>query len=592
MVEGAALTPSPALAGLVALLTAVCLTPLAGRLAVRAGLVAVPHVERWHRREIPLLGGLALVVATLAGVVVGGPVARAVWVLLLCATAVAAVGVYDDARSLRPQTKLILQILIASVLAAVGLQFQGTGIAPVDMLITLVWMVGITNAFNLLDNMDGLAAGTAAIVAGFRLAFFLADGNAEGAMLSAVLLGASIGFLVYNFQPASIFMGDAGSLFLGFMVAGLSLVGGLPYSRGTALVLVLPVLVLLVPIFDTTFVTISRVLAGRPVSQGGRDHTSHRLVALGMSERQAVLILYALACAGGGIAWFSYRYGLSYGAVMAVLLVLGTILFGVFLGRLQEYPSGGTRPGAVATMLADFSYKQQVAAVAIDTLLIVAAYHAAYVLRFEGQLHLAQATFRQSLPIVVVAQVAAFLMSEIHRGVWRHTGMSDLLRVGRACLVGTVLAVLGVLFLFRFEGYSRAVFVLYCLLLFVFVAASRTSFRALDEFVRARQNPGHPVLVYGAGHGGVMVLREVSNNADLGWRVVAFADDDPDKQGTRLQGIPVAGGIDRLETTLDTFAPDVVIVSSSKIDPSVLDRLRARCRASGIDVVCASVKFE
>jgi UDP-GlcNAc:undecaprenyl-phosphate GlcNAc-1-phosphate transferase len=587
------MTPSPALAGLVALVTAVCLTPLAGRLAVRAGLVAVPHADRWHRREIPLLGGLALVVATLAGVVVGGPVARTVLVLLLCATAVGAVGLYDDARSLRPQTKLILQILIASVLTAVGLQFQGTGIAPVDMLITLVWMVGITNAFNLLDNMDGLAAGTAAIVAGFRLAFFLADGNAEGAMLSAVILGASVGFLVYNFQPASIFMGDAGSLFLGFMVAGLSLVGGgFSYSRGTALVLVLPVLVLLVPIFDTTFVTISRVLAGRPVSQGGRDHTSHRLVALGMSERQAVLILYALACAGGGIAWFSYRYGLSYGAVLAVLLVLGTILFGVFLGRLQEYPSGGTRPGAVATMLADFSYKQQVAAVAVDTLLIVAAYYSAYVLRFEGQLHLAQATFRQSLPIVVVAQVAAFFMAEIHRGVWRHTGMSDLLRVGRACLVGSVLAVLGVLFLYRFEGYSRAVFVLYCLLLFIFVAASRTSFRALDEFVRARQNPGHPVLIYGAGHGGVMVLREVSSNADLGWRVVAFADDDPDKRGTRLQGIPVAGGIDHLETTLDTFGPEVVIISSSKIDPSVVDRVRTRCSVSGIAVVSASVKFE
>src|SRR5690606_34858751 len=149
----------------------------------------------------------------------------------------------------------------------------------------------------------------------------------------------------YNFNPASIFMGDTGSLFVGFMVAGLSLVGGWPYSRGTALVLVLPVLVVLVPIFDTTFVTLARLLAGRPVSQGGRDHTSHRLVALGMTERQAVLTLYALAAGGGGIAWLSYRYGLSYGAVLALLLALGTALFGTFLGRLQVYPEGQAPSG-------------------------------------------------------------------------------------------------------------------------------------------------------------------------------------------------------------------------------------------------------
>ena len=576
----------------VAFVLTAALVPAVKALALQTGFVAVPKADRWHRTAIPLLGGLAIVGGTLGGVATSRPSGASVWVLLVCAIGLAGVGLVDDLRTLRPQSKLILQILFASAMTAVGLQFQFTGVVPLDMLITLVWLVGITNAFNLLDNMDGLAAGIAAIVAAFRLAFFLADGDLEGAMLAGVLLGACLGFLLYNFNPASIFMGDTGSLFLGFMVAGLSLVGGWPYSRGTALVLVFPVLVVLVPIFDTTFVTVARILAGRPVSQGGRDHTSHRLVALGMSERQAVLVLYALAMLGGGIAWMSYRYGLSYGAVFAMLLVLATLLFGVFLGRLKVYPDDGEQRSAFATLLVDFSYKRQVATVALDTVIIIVAYYSAYLLRFESAFQAEQTVFRQSLPIVVAAQIAAFLVLGTHRGVWRYTGVSDLLRLGRACVLGTTVAVLGVLVLYRFEGYSRAVFALHAVLLFVLVAASRTSFRALDETFGARRTGAAPVVVYGAGKGGVMVLRELSDNEALGWRVAAFVDDDRGKQGTRIQGVPVEGGVDRLEDILSSTRAEHLIVSSAKIPDSALHDVRARCRRAGVSVLRASLIFE
>ncbi len=575
---------------LVAFVLVVLLTPLVKRVAEQTGLVAMPKADRWHRTRIPLMGGVGIVLAAVVAVLLGQPTSMPVWVLLACATGLAVVGFIDDVRVLRPQTKLFLQIFAAAVMTVVGLQFQFTGVVVIDMLITLVWLVGITNALNLLDNMDGLAAGIAAIVAAFRLTFFLADGQMEGAMLAGVILGACLGFLVFNFNPASIFMGDTGSLFLGFMVGGLSLVGGWPYARGTALVLVLPVLVVLVPIFDTTFVTIARILAGRPVSQGGRDHTSHRLVALGMSEKQAVLTLYGLATAGGAIAWLSYRYGLSYGAVLALLLMLGTALFGIFLGRLQVYPEGQA-PSGVALLLADFTYRRQVVTVAIDTLLIVVAYYSAYLLRFEYTVGAEQAVFARSLPIVLLAQVTAFLVLGTHRGIWRYTGLWDLIRLAQACAAGTVLSVLGVLGVYRFEGYSRAVFVIHGVLLFVLVAATRISFRALDSALRRDPPDAEPVLVYGAGKGGLLVVRELRENPDIGWRVVGFLDDDSGKQGTRVDGVRVLGGLESLAEALQSTRASRVILSTPKVSPERRDELAATCEALDVAVVQAHLRF-
>lgn len=576
----------------VAFVLTMALVPVVKAFALRTGFVALPKADRWHRSAIPLLGGLAIVGGTVGGVAAGRPASTSVWVLLSCALALAGVGLVDDLRTLRPQSKLILQILIASAMTAAGLEFQFTGVVVLDMLITLFWLIGITNAFNLLDNMDGLAAGVAAIVAGFRLVFFLADGDFEGAVLAGVLLGACLAFLLFNFNPASIFMGDTGSLFLGFMVAGLSLVGSWPYSRGTALVLVFPVLVLLVPIFDTTFVTLARLFHGRPVSQGGRDHTSHRLVALGMSERRAVLTLYALALLGGGIALFSYRFGLSYGAVFVVLLFLGVSLLGVFLGRLQVYPADNMPSGPVAVLLSNFQYKRQVVTVAIDMILVVVAYYAAYLLRFEDRMALEQTTFQQSVAIVVVCQALGFAALRTHQGIWRHTGMSDLIKVGQAVLLGTTAAVLVILFVFRFEGYSRAVFVLHGVLLFLLAAASRVSFRALDQLLRTSTTGALPVVVYGAGKAGELVAREVAGNDALGWRVVAFVDDDRGKRATTLQGIPIIGDLRSVAAVLTEYRPAVVIVSSSKIPADRVAALMGLLADSETTLVRAVFRFE
>jgi UDP-GlcNAc:undecaprenyl-phosphate GlcNAc-1-phosphate transferase len=581
--------------GLLAFAVSLALTAVAARAARRFGIVAEPRADRWHRRQVPLLGGLAMA----ATVVVGTALARVrdpfVWILIGGGLALAAAGLVDDLRSLKPQTKFVVQILVASALTGLGLRLALTGLPMLDLLLTIAWMVGITNAFNLLDNMDGLAAGIAAIATLFHLSFLLADGNLEAATFAAVFLGALLGFLVLNVHPARIFMGDTGSLFVGLVVSGLSLVGSWPYSRGVVSVLVLPVLTLLVPIFDTALVSVARTLAGRSVATGGRDHSSHRLVALGLSEREAVLLLYLVSLVSGGVAFFSYRYGLSYGAVLVALLLIGLVLFGVYLGRLRVYPESEAQRAEGARfvrLIAGFPYTRQVAAVAVDLALIAVAYYAAYVLRFEHNFPREQPLLIQSFPIVLVCQLLAFASFRLYQGIWRYTGLRDLLRLVQAASIGTLAAVVVLLFLFRFAGYSRAVFVLDWLLLIVLVSASRLSFRALSEILRPAGTDLRRVVIYGAGDGGVMVLREILNNRELGRTAVAFLDDDRSKHRTTILGVPVVGGSERLEEIVRGRDVAEVIVSSQKVPPERFAAIARRCEALGIPCVRASLRWE
>src|SRR5581483_2102395 len=476
-----------------------------------------------------------------------------------------------------------------------GLRLSLTPSPVLDMVLTLIWIVGLTNAFNLLDNMDGLAAGIAAIAASFRLVFFQLDGNFDGAASAAVLLGATLGFLVHNRHPARIFMGDTGSMFLGFFVSGLSLVGGYPYSRGVVSILLLPMLVLLVPIFDTAFVTATRILAGRPVSVGGRDHTSHRLVALGLTDKEAVYLLYGLAAASGVIAYVTYRVGFSRSAVLVLFLVLSVAMLALHLSRAQaQHPVPERERSAVARLrvVRDVSGAQQVANVLLDFVLIIAAYHAAYVLRFESDLDLVQGVFLESLPIVLGCQLVALTAHRTYQGLWRYTSLVDLIRLVRATSVGTLLAVAVVVLAFRFEGYSRSVFVLDWVLVTAFLCGSRLAFRALGEFLRPPHVDARRTLIYGAGDCGELAVREMLRNRSLGRTPIGFVDDDPAKQRRRIQGVPVLGDSDSVKHLLVTREIDEVVVASSRIPEERVRRVSSVCEALGVRVMRLAMQLE
>src|SRR5205085_6011662 len=292
----------PTLAFVCTFTLGVFLTVLARRAATRLGFVAAPRKDRWHQRPTALMGGVAIYAAFALGYVIFVPDMRASLPVLAGGTLLFATGLVDDRFAIKPHVKLALQLIAAVGVVYSGLHLPWVNYEWVNNFLTIFWLVGITNALNLLDNMDGLAGGIAVISCAFLVVTFLLNGQSAEAVLPALLGGAALGFLVFNFSPATIFMGDCGSMFLGFMLSGTALLANTARFRSLTSVLLTPALILLIPIFDTCMVTITRKLAGRPISQGGRDHTSHRLVALGVSERRAVLLLYLFAALSGALA--------------------------------------------------------------------------------------------------------------------------------------------------------------------------------------------------------------------------------------------------------------------------------------------------
>jgi UDP-GlcNAc:undecaprenyl-phosphate/decaprenyl-phosphate GlcNAc-1-phosphate transferase len=562
--------------------------------ARRSGLVKQPREDRWHRRPVPLLGGVAIMVA-LAGAVpwFGIPQGRLL-TLLLASLAMGMVGLVDDIWPVRPPVKLVAQIALTGVLVQADLVLRLSKMPVVDILLTLLWVVGITNAFNLLDNMDGLAAGMAAITGAFRLVVFLLEGNGPAVVITAGFLGAVGGFLVRNLPPARIFMGDAGSLFLGFFLAGLCLVQDAAYySRGMMAVLAMPVLLMCIPIFDTTFVTVTRFVTGRRVSQGGRDHTSHRLVALGVSERRALVVLYGISALGGTIALLTYWYGVGQNVVLHTLLVVGLTLLGVHLARVEATRDKPSRPeGAVVRLVQAFPFRRHVATILVDLVLAVAAYYGAYLLRFEADFETYRPLLVDTVVPIVVCQIVAMALLGAYSGLWRYASVADMVRLVRGITAGTVAGVVYLVFATSFAGLSRAVFVLDWLMLVLLVGASRVSFRLLGEVLRGPRPGSRRILIYGAGDGGDLALREVRNNPALAREAVGFIDDDRAKVGIRIHGVPVLGDLDCLEDVLAAQQIDEVVVASSKIAAARVRQLRATCDMRGISVVRAGVRFE
>jgi UDP-GlcNAc:undecaprenyl-phosphate GlcNAc-1-phosphate transferase len=388
-------------------------------------------------------------------------------------------------------------------------------------------------------------------------------------------------------------MGDAGSLFIGFFLSGICLVGESAYSRGIAAVLVLPVLLVLIPIFDTTFVTITRLLTGRPVSRGGRDHTSHRLVGLGISERRALGVLGALSLLSGGVGLLSYKYGFTYTLALLALLLVALVLLGVHLSRVQVIrPEAGGGDGVVVRLVSDLRFKRQMATVAIDLVLIVTAYYSAYLLRFEGAFDAQRDVFLGTVGPVIVLQLLALAALGNYRGLWRYTSLPDLLRLLRGASVGVGATVLYFLFAVRFEGLSRAIFVLDWLVLAVLLAASRVSFRLLAEMLRSTPEDFRRVLIYGAGDGGELALRELRKNTRLRREPVGFVDDDRAKTGTRIHEVPVLGTLAVVGPLLDAHRVAEVIVASEHIPAERVRQLEAICASRGITVARAVWRIE
>jgi UDP-GlcNAc:undecaprenyl-phosphate GlcNAc-1-phosphate transferase len=312
-----------------ALLFAIGGTPLARRLAPRLRVMDQPSTRKIHARAMPRLGGVAIYLAFILALLFFGDrsyVSQGVSIFL-GATLVSFCGIWDDRWGMRPLLKLgIGQPLAALILVVSGIRINFLPHPILNILVTIIWVVGITSALNLLDNMDGLSAGVATVASAFFLLLAAMSGQYLVGSLAAALLGACVGFLVYNFNPASIFMGDTGALFIGFILAAVGIKLRFP-GRMDIVTWMIPVLVLGVPIFDTTLVVISRLRRGlNPTTHPGKDHFSHRLVAMGLSQREAVMAICLISGTLGMLAIFLTQASIVEGYAIGAAALLAGLL--------------------------------------------------------------------------------------------------------------------------------------------------------------------------------------------------------------------------------------------------------------------------
>ncbi|HZT15399.1 MAG TPA: hypothetical protein VFA19_05580 [Gaiellaceae bacterium] len=567
-------------------------SPLAAR------VVAAPSAERWHERPTPLLGGVGIFLGFSAGlwlsVDVGAiPLTKELAGIFGGIALLFLAGLVDDVRALPPLVKLAVQIGAGIIVLATGTDVQLVHTHVLAWTLALLWLVGMTNAFNLLDNMDGLAATLAAIA----FVFFAIDAvtiHPNDTILAFALAGAlaCVGFLPFNLRPrgrALVFMGDSGSQLLGFTLASLGLSASWKVAGSTVATLLLPILVLAVPILDTGLVTVVRLLEGRPVYQGGRDHSSHRLVRFGLSERNAVLLLALIAAALGGT---SLAYNVLDDQRLALVGVLVTfvllIQFASFLADAERRVDPNEQsPGLLQTFAVHW---RRLVEVLVDFALIGGAFAAAYALEFGwpgtvNQRHMAEVT----LPIVIAARYLAFIPFGLYRSIWRYAGSRDLVAIVSAVATSEIVALAYIDLTRTLGDFSRAFFVVDGLLCTAAVAASRFAERALVTGVRSyRDRAGRRTLIVGAGRTGRSLQRELRETA--GERVLGFVDDNPRLRRRRVQGVAVVGSTRELPRLLARTQPDAVLVTIPDAPRDRLDAVVAACAAAGVP--CRFVRRE
>jgi UDP-GlcNAc:undecaprenyl-phosphate GlcNAc-1-phosphate transferase len=565
-----------------------------------ARVVAAPRGDRWHERATPTLGGVGIFAGFAAAVLlavaihaVGG--SSELFGVLGGTAIVFGAGLLDDLRSLPPLAKLAAQIGAAATVLASGLRVEIVSNGVLAAVLGALWLVGMTNAFNLLDNMDGLA-GTLAVVAATFFAIDAVYLHKEHILLVLSLsLGlAALGFLPFNLRPrrpAAIFMGDSGSQVLGFVLAALGLATSWKVAESAVATLLLPLLVLAVPILDTALVTAVRFVEGRPITQGGRDHTSHRLVRGGLGERSTVVLLTAVAAGLGGSSLAYSAIGNPRITLVGVLVTF--VLLVQFAGFLTDLDRGASdasgRPVPLRKVLLA---PRRLVEVLVDFVLISVAFGVAYLLfttadGTANQKHI----FLASLPVILAIRYLAFIVLGLYSGVWRFAGAREAAAITTAVVVSEPIAVGIIWFSFGpFGDFPASIYIVDALLCVALIGASRFGERALfhamgtlrDRDVRRR------TLIIGAGRSGRSLLRELRETP--GEQVVGFVDDDPHLRRRRMQGVPVLGGLAEIERVLGEARPDVVLVTIPQAPRERLDAVVSSCGKA--DVPCRFVRRE
>ena len=601
------------------------LTPFVTRLAFLVGAVDRPDERKIHKRAMPRLGGLAPFVSffsslaiihflfpqlRLGQVIAGGNFGM----IALSFGMILALGVCDDVWSLAAKQKFLVQLLAGSLVYVAGFHISkitdpfgggqlelGVFAAPV----TVLWVVGITNAFNLIDGLDGLASGIA-LIAGLSIAAIsLFHADLETAVIALALVGAVFGFLRYNFNPATIFLGDSGSLFLGFTLAVLSIESSTKGS--TAFSIMVPMLVLGVPIMDTILAMLRRILRSFLSDQSDKStaarkfasmflpdkrHIHHQLLARGLSHRDAVIVLYIVASAFG-LSAFLVTAGSLNTFLLAIAVAL-VIAFGV--RKLGYREMAFLRNGMLLRLYSRAFLSSTLPQIILDTGSVFAAFVLAQLLMMPG--YMSAVLWRSwafATLIVCIIQLPAFVLGGMYKRTPRLLGLGDLLQILKSTFAGVIITAVAFAILPVFPHGTRVgdFVLLDFYFLTTFVVGTRVVFHALNYIFRRESPGGKKSIIYGADSDGLMTLQSLIAWGDArGVSPAGFIDDDPKLEGKFLNGYPIFGGHWKLEGLIRKMDIGEIIVGSRNVNSLVLGRVKKIAGEYEIPVRLLQMKLE
>jgi UDP-GlcNAc:undecaprenyl-phosphate/decaprenyl-phosphate GlcNAc-1-phosphate transferase len=549
----------------------------------RLMLTASPRDDRWHRNPTPNSGGVAIFLS--CAVVYLIALSHVHRIVAIGAAAICVLGFVDDRIQLRPAVKFAAQCLISLFVVLSGVVFPATPWHIPNIFLTLLWIVGITNAFNLIDNMDGLCAGVAIIICVFRFWLLAVDGYWNDAILGAVIAAGFVGFLVFNYRPAKIFMGDCGSMFAGFSLASLAIASPLPNTRIFLAGVFCPALAFTYPIFDTLLVSVLRRAAGRKISVGGRDHSSHRLASLGIPEQKVVWILWALTALGSAIGAAARWMPIQVIAGIAILAGALT-MFAVFLSTVPPYQFPTDSPLLRSSPLRRFIPTLRAGLIIIvDMLAAGLSLFLAFLIRYEADIPPGQIrNLLISLPVVMICHGLLSCTGKTFNVVWRWFCLRDVLELARAVVLGAASAFF-VLWLSGVRFYPRGVVVLYCVLCLGYCIALRISLRVFQDLFSGQDSSKQRIAILGADSQGEMAAALMEKHEPLNTLPVVFLDYDKAKHGMKMRGIPIrcCRSVD-MQTLAAEFKLEAVLMLKTPRFDAEHEKLERECREAGLQL--------
>jgi len=380
---------------------------------------------------------------------------------------------------------------------------------------------------------------------------------------------------------------------LGFSLSIISLMGSAQHVSNIVATLVVPVLILAVPIFDTLFVIIMRNIRGRAFWVGGKDHTSHRLVTLGLSERNSVILLYAISMIFGAVAlsYINAKINLAIVSIFTLLTLIVLLFFGIFLAEVETYDREEDVQVARKKKLmqnkvvlnAVLLYKRHFLEVTIDLLLICISYYSAYLLKYDTKIP--EAIFsliNQSLPILIIIRIISFFVFGLYRRVWEYIGITDLINIFKAVTFSSFLNVVILTFLFRFQDYSRVVLIIDWLILLLLVSGTRVILPILNEYFFLARPKERRILIIGAGNIGEMALREIKRNRSLNYHPMGFVDDNKEKIGKKIGGVFIFGPYGKIPELVKNHRITELFIAIPSAKNNEIAKITSICKEQNI----------